>query len=178
VARVALGLFERRGFDRVTMDEIAEAASVSRRTLFRLFPSKSDLAWDGLESLRDALRLRAATVAGAGVRLGTLFDELFVPVLSALDEPESAALARRRLRLIGSNPALLNHKTLREIEDVIATAVAASAEPGGAPPALVARALVAATFAALLWWQEHGEGTSALSATRAAMKAVALGNGG
>lgn len=174
VSRVALQLFEQRGFDQVTMDQIAEAASVSRRTLFRLFPSKSDLVWDGLKDVRDALELRAASLSGGGSRLRVVIDELFLPVLRMLDEPEAAELARRRLRLIAGAPALLHQKTLVEIEGVIAAALAAGAVPGDLPPSLVARTLVAASFAALLWWAERGEGLSALEAAHGAWKALAL----
>ena len=98
VSRVALRLFERRGFDKVTMDEIAAAASVSRRTLFRLFPSKSDLVWDGLSDVRDAVKLRAASLSGAGSGLGVIIDQLFVPILRPLDEPSAAKMARRRFQ--------------------------------------------------------------------------------
>lgn len=178
VSRVALQLFEEKGFDQVTMDQIAEAASVSRRTLFRLFPSKSDLVWDGLKDVRDALTLRVASLSGAGSRLRAVIDELFVPVLRMLDEPEAAELARRRLRLIAGAPALLNQKTLVEIEEVIATALAADVVPGDLPPSLVARTLVAAAFAALLWWAERGEDMSALEAARGALKALALAGDG
>lgn len=175
VSRVALRLFERRGFDPVTMDEIAEAASVSRRTLFRLFPSKSDLVWDGIEEVRDTIKARAAALPGDGLRLGVVIDELFMPILRSLNEPDAAKMARRRLRLLAGAPALLNHRTLLEIEEVIATVVAPL--PLGAPPSLVARALVAAIFGALLWWAEHGEGMSALEAGRAALKVLALADG-
>jgi AcrR family transcriptional regulator len=46
LARVALGLFFERGFDNVSAAEIATAAGVSRRSLFRYFPTKVDLVWD------------------------------------------------------------------------------------------------------------------------------------
>ena len=62
IARIALELFEREGFDRVTMDEIADAASVSRRTLFRLFPSKWDLVWGSLGGVVAAVVGCACTV--------------------------------------------------------------------------------------------------------------------
>jgi len=38
-------LFMKRGFDRTSMEEIAERAGVSRRTCFRYFPSKEELAF-------------------------------------------------------------------------------------------------------------------------------------
>jgi AcrR family transcriptional regulator len=172
IARIALGLFQRKGFDRVTMGEIAEAASVSRRTLFRLFPSKSDLVWDGLNDVRAVVQQRAASLAGAGLRVGGVLREFAEPFLRSLDDPEAAAMARQRLRLMADAPALLNHPTLREIEAVIASTLATSTSRD-TPPPLVARTLIAATFAALMWWAEHGEGLSALEATRAAFRALA-----
>ena len=43
LSHVALALFLERGFDHTTVDDIAAAAGISRRTLFRYFPSKNDL---------------------------------------------------------------------------------------------------------------------------------------
>jgi AcrR family transcriptional regulator len=174
IARIALDLFEREGFDRVTMDEIADAASVSRRTLFRLFPSKWDLVWGSLSEILDIVRQRAAALSGADLRVGGVLREFIEPFLRPLDDPEAAGTARRRLRVIADAPALLDHPTLREIEAVLATTVAVGTLPSGAPPALVAHTLVAVTFATLMWWSEHGQGTSALEATRAAFRALAL----
>lgn len=105
---------------------------------------------------------------------GVVFQELIEPFLVPLDDPEAAGMAKRRLRLIAEVPALLNHPTLREIESLIAMTVAGSTLPDDMPPALMARALFAASFAALLWWADNGEDVTALAAIRMALRAVAL----
>ncbi|WP_030921829.1 TetR/AcrR family transcriptional regulator [Streptosporangium amethystogenes] len=43
ISDVAIGLFVRRGFERVTIAEVAAAAEVSVNTLYNYFPSKEDL---------------------------------------------------------------------------------------------------------------------------------------
>lgn len=172
----ALRLFERKGFEPVTMDQIAEAAGVSRRTLFRLFPSKADLVWEGLEQVVLAVRALGETLSERKRTLGQLVEEVFAVPLRQLDDPEFADVARRRLRLIGSSPELLGHQTLRDLQAEITQLVAAHA-PASAPPAqLVAEALVAVGFSSTLWWARDGatQGLSALDALRAALRTVAL----
>ncbi|MCT2592435.1 TetR/AcrR family transcriptional regulator [Streptomyces sp. N2-109] len=46
ISDIATGLFLDRGFDRVTIAEIAEAAEVSVNTVYNYFPSKEDLFFD------------------------------------------------------------------------------------------------------------------------------------
>ncbi|MDA0633062.1 helix-turn-helix domain containing protein [Nonomuraea sp. MCN248] len=48
IAGVALELFARRGYDAVTVGEIAEAAGVAKVTLFNYFPTKDCLVLDGI----------------------------------------------------------------------------------------------------------------------------------
>ena len=43
IAKVALRLFAERGYDETTLDDIAEAADVSRRTIFAYYHSKEDI---------------------------------------------------------------------------------------------------------------------------------------
>jgi AcrR family transcriptional regulator len=67
ISNAATRLFLARGFDQVTVDEIAAAADVGRMTVFNHFPRKEDLFFDrdeeGRETLRAALRQRDPRVA-------------------------------------------------------------------------------------------------------------------
>lgn len=48
LTKTALELFATKGYDDTTLEEIAAAAGVSKRTLFNYFRNKEDLALNGL----------------------------------------------------------------------------------------------------------------------------------
>lgn len=48
--RLGFELFARQGFDGTTVDDIADAAGIGRRTFFRYFASKNDLVWGDFEA--------------------------------------------------------------------------------------------------------------------------------
>ncbi|MFD3308615.1 TetR family transcriptional regulator [Streptomyces sp. NPDC058656] len=64
LASIALGRFCREGFDRVTLNDLAAAAGVSRSTFLRYFASKEEAALgafdDQGQQVADALRARPA----------------------------------------------------------------------------------------------------------------------
>ena len=66
ISNAATRLFLERGFDRVTVDEIAAAADVGRMTVFNHFPRKEDMFFDrdaeGREAISAALRGRDPAV--------------------------------------------------------------------------------------------------------------------
>jgi AcrR family transcriptional regulator len=55
IADTAMRLFVQRGFDHVTVAEVAAAARVSEKTVFNYFPSKEDLFFDEVPEREAAL---------------------------------------------------------------------------------------------------------------------------
>lgn len=51
IADAAKRLFQARGFDAVTVEEVADAAGVSKKTVFNYFPTKEDLVFERAEEL-------------------------------------------------------------------------------------------------------------------------------
>jgi AcrR family transcriptional regulator len=103
IAAVALRLFAERGFDAVTINEIAEAAEVAKATLFSYFPTKESLVLQGVGG--DGL----AGIA-AGLPPGQTFLEALrahYRALAAVQVPpaELGALVTR-VRVIWDSPIL------------------------------------------------------------------------
>ncbi|MFJ8387801.1 TetR/AcrR family transcriptional regulator [Streptomyces sp. NPDC094438] len=80
ISEAALGLFVARGFDKVTIAEVAAAADVSVKTLYNYFEAKEDLVLPPDEAspqrLADIVRARQPGESAARAVLGRLRDEL------------------------------------------------------------------------------------------------------
>ncbi|MFE5581278.1 TetR/AcrR family transcriptional regulator [Kitasatospora sp. NPDC056531] len=80
ISEAALGLFVARGFDNVTIAEVAAAADVSVKTLYNYFEAKEDLVLPPDEAspqrLADIVRARQPGESAARAVLGRLRDEL------------------------------------------------------------------------------------------------------
>ncbi|MGY4475621.1 TetR/AcrR family transcriptional regulator [Bradyrhizobium sp. USDA 3364] len=72
ISDVATELFLARGFDNVSVAEVAEAAEVSRMTVFNYFPRKEDLFFDREEESRQMLRAAFAERPAGEAPLATL----------------------------------------------------------------------------------------------------------
>jgi AcrR family transcriptional regulator len=101
IAATAMRLFVTRGFDHVTVGEIAREAGVSEKTVFNYFPTKEDIFFDEvperLEALSDAVRARRS-----GQSLLEAMHELHAKQCGRLASPGFAHFAR----VIEESPAL------------------------------------------------------------------------
>jgi len=123
-------LFERRGYDNVTVAEIADAANVSVKTLFVYFHSKEDLAFPDdwlIESILTALRERDPQTSPAS----TVVDV----IISALDEADNNLGIEGYHRAYGESQALRAGlmRVWADYEDQV-TAQLASEHGGDASP--------------------------------------------
>lgn len=100
---IALHLFTEQGFEETTIDQIAAAARVSRRTFFRYFDSKSAVLWSDFDGEVNALRDEFSRVP-ADLPLMDAIRQTVVRVnrYRAADVPE----LRARINLIGTVAAL------------------------------------------------------------------------
>ena len=156
VSLVALRLFDERGFDAVSMDDIAREADVSRRSLFRLFPSTQSLVWGGLDEF--VARFRAALRVDGADALTALRSAY---VTASVFPDDQIEVTRRRLRVIHATPALdlRADPRLTALTDEIHRFLASQDPEGGELAAVVrAHALAAVASSALTWWAEHDDG--------------------
>ncbi|MCE7004009.1 TetR/AcrR family transcriptional regulator [Kibdelosporangium philippinense] len=105
IAAVALRLFTERGFDAVTVTDIADAAEVAKATLFSYFPSKEALALDGVanDDLAGAVRNRRPGQTPLQA-LRAYFLALMADEIKPADGDEIIG----RMQVIFASPALSN----------------------------------------------------------------------
>jgi AcrR family transcriptional regulator len=167
----ALELFEARGFDHVTVDEIAAAAGVSHMTFFRHFGSKDRVL---LDDPFDPVIAHA--VAGADPTLPAI-ERVATGMLSVLPhlDPSDDAAVRRRVRLAIGNPALEAGmaSNSRATEDAI-VAIGTSPEAKRELRVAASACLAAVTVALLEWAGDESPGTLA-GAVSGALRIVAPG---
>lgn len=101
VTDAAMALFLRQGFDATTIDEIAAAAGISRRSFFNHFASKDDVAAAWMDGKADAL---AAEVARRPVDEAPL--DMAANALLALSARYDAVQARALATFAKSTPVL------------------------------------------------------------------------
>jgi AcrR family transcriptional regulator len=101
LTRVAMALFLERGFEATTLDDIAAAADVSRRSFFHYFASKEDVVFAWHEESMAAL-IAAVAARPAGEAMLAAAENAIAAIARQLEPGEAIAMAR----LKHGNPAL------------------------------------------------------------------------
>lgn len=171
ISDVATQLFWEKGFDKVTVDEIAAAADVGRMTVFNHFPRKEDMFFDreeeGRETLRRALREREAGVTPVEAL------RLLAHRLIAEQSPYLSFTAEGRNfveTIAGSETLKARARAIRdELADTVAQGLAECASrEAGDPEARLAANLLLAT-----WTAAFSHAHQLYRASRSAKKAKA-----
>jgi AcrR family transcriptional regulator len=144
IARAAMTLFSERGFDAVTVAEVAEAAGVSEKTVFNYFPAKEDLVFPDGEArwsaLIDTIRDRPA-----GVSLVAPFREATHEFLDQVADGDVEAIVARPRLVMGS--AALRSRLFLWWEQEAALLAPVIAEAAGEREGTIVSAVVARTLA-------------------------------
>lgn len=146
IVQVALQLFEEKGFEAATVEEIAAAADISPRTFFRYFTSKEDVVFLGQDEENAMVAELLRTRPPDEPPLDTL---LRGTRLMFAEGRELFGHAPRSLRLVQRTPALRARKrqTLEEMQDILVNGLIGKRTPKA--EALRLRVLVASYLAAL-----------------------------
>ncbi|MFT4044877.1 MAG: mycofactocin system transcriptional regulator [Gordonia sp. (in: high G+C Gram-positive bacteria)] len=109
ISEAAINLFSEVGFEETSVDDIAEAVGIARRTLFRYYPSKNAIAWGDFDEQVDAMRALLAAIPPE------------LPIAEALTHalvsfndvpPDHLQSHRRRMTLLLGVPALQAHSMI------------------------------------------------------------------
>jgi TetR/AcrR family transcriptional regulator, regulator of mycofactocin system len=172
---IALRLFAEQGFEETTVDQIAAAAGVSRRTFFRYFDSKPGVLWGQFDTeVATIRRLLDELPAGLPVMTAVRRAVLAANHYRAEDVPE----LRARMNLIGSVPALAASAAVhydaweRAVSGFVARRAGQPAD--SLYPLAVGRATLAACRAAYDRWVVHADADLTVYLD-AALRALAAG---
>ena len=104
IAETARRLFAERGFDAVTVADVARAADVSQGTVFNYFPTKEDLFYGQMEDF-EATLVEAVRDRGRGESVLEAFRRVMLESSGRLASEEVADVIAAAARLIAASPA-------------------------------------------------------------------------
>lgn len=122
IADTAARMFADRGFEAVTVDEVAEAADVSKKTVFNYFPTKEDLVFDLVDERNEDI-VRTIRDRPAGQSLPEAFRDRMLRYLTHLREQPEGFQRGGIVDLINESPVLM--RKAREVHHNSVTLAAA-----------------------------------------------------
>jgi AcrR family transcriptional regulator len=146
IAETARQLFAERGFEHVTVADVAHAADVSQQTVFNYFPTKEDLVFWRLGAFEEDL-LASVRDRSPGESALAAFRRFLLSQRGVLrsSQPEARAQLAGLMRTIEESPALAarEQQIYARYTDALATLLAeeASSDPGDIEPWVAANAM-------------------------------------
>jgi AcrR family transcriptional regulator len=152
----ALRLFSERGFDNVTVEEVARAVGVSHMTFFRHFPTKESVV---LDDPYDPVLGEAVGRQDPSLPALERVRRAVMEAWQAVDEPGDE-MTRIRIELAASHPSLRARvwENNRRTEEILVAELTESGTPRF-EAAIAAGAVLGALTAALFDWAEWDDGT-------------------
>ena len=154
LAQAAFTLFDERGYEQTTVDDITERAGLGRTTIFRHYRSKEDVIFPDHDRLLDQIRERLLT-SSHSTALAAVSDAVRLVLLHYVGEGD---LARRRYALTSTVAALRDREIAsvaryqRLFREFISEWLGDQGEPTSLRAELMAAAVVAAHNHVLRRW--------------------------
>ena len=174
LAQAAFDLFNERGYEQTTVDDIAERAGLGRATFFRHYRSKEDVIFPDHDELLEQVRGRLRSTSHSNDALAAVTDAVRLVLLHYLDEGD---LAKRRYKLTSAVPALRDREIVsvaryqRVFREYIAERMPDRARPAALQAELMAAAVAAAHNHVLRRWL-RGDSTDPVREVDEAMRQV------
>jgi AcrR family transcriptional regulator len=182
IAETARRLFAERGFDAVTVADVARAADLAPKTVFNYFPTKEDLFYSRLEAFEEEM-LAAVREREPGHSVLEAFRAFLLGqggVLAMGDDgadDEATRQMRTVTRVITESPALLarERQVMARYEEALASLIAAEVGAGrdAVEPRAVANALVGLHRALIGYVRERVAAGASASQIRRGVRAQA-----
>lgn len=139
ISDVATRMFLERGFDNVSIKEVADAADVSPTTVFAHFPQKEALVFDEDDEQRDRL-VGAVLGRPESMSINTALHDFYAREIALNADEHGAEVGRRFMELVNGTPALRDHAARMWLRHEDALAQAIAGELGHGAPTLEIRA--------------------------------------
>ncbi|MBS3647319.1 TetR/AcrR family transcriptional regulator [Pseudaminobacter sp. 19-2017] len=154
-----MGLILRKGFDALTVQDIAGEADVGRSTFYAHYPSKEELLRDGFRILRSELSeaIQAAPVQGGSPPLRFSL---------AMFEHAGRFAQTYRVLVLGQGGVIAIEEISRILADLVRQDLVTETEIEGVPRGLAVQYVVTTFITVLRWWLEEQPNLTAREADR------------
>jgi AcrR family transcriptional regulator len=180
ITDAAQRLFLEKGYEATTVDDIAEAVGMSRRSFHRYFANKEDVVVGKFDLVADEM-LNSLTTRPTDEPVWESLRRLFDLLVDYVDAPGKPEIADPMQRIVFTTPGLLASylEKLHRMQDAAEQALRGRAERAGTPYAAddpTPRAIVGAAFGCLIAaqhaWLANGGQTSFAATIDRAMTTV------